>query len=337
MRLLLLCLALCGKLVLQAQCGPQVSADQLPAPKKNLSELLNGKMPSCFTSVKRDTAQPRIIIRCGRSTVNDKVVYVVDGVVKEASDLKTLNANDIALITILKGSEAAALYGSEATAGVVVIQTKRTAERKIVLYDEEDNSVLEGSSISLKKKSETGELILSQTNSSGASKLEVSLNEPYKVQVSMIGYKTLDTVLTFKDREKRVELKLVKQYKTNKEVVITAYSSRRIGCGGCWLSCICSGISITSADSIKKAEKSIPFQVYPNPAPAQSLIHFRVPGQGKIELWNSAGQLIYTLLVAEEVGSLKSLLLPRVSAGTYFARYAASTGSKAQTYPFIIQ
>lgn len=68
--------------------------------------------------------EERIILRGNRSiTGSSQPLYVVDGMPIQGS-LSDLNPNDIANISVLKGPNAAALYGSEAQNGVIVITTK---------------------------------------------------------------------------------------------------------------------------------------------------------------------------------------------------------------------
>ncbi len=78
----------------------------------------------------------RILIR-GNSTlgINNQPIFVVDGVIVEndavlggrdfGNDLKNLNSEDFENVSILKGSAAAALYGSRAINGVILITTKK--------------------------------------------------------------------------------------------------------------------------------------------------------------------------------------------------------------------
>jgi TonB-dependent SusC/RagA subfamily outer membrane receptor len=56
-------------------------------------------------------------------------VIVVDGAIFN-NDLSTLNTEDILDVNILKGSSAAAIYGSDASNGVIVINTKRGTRGK---------------------------------------------------------------------------------------------------------------------------------------------------------------------------------------------------------------
>ena len=84
----------------------------------------------------------KILIR-GNSTLgnNNQPIFVIDGVIVEnntfsgtgrdfGNDLKNLNMEDFESVTVLKGSSAAALYGSRAINGVILITTKKGHERK---------------------------------------------------------------------------------------------------------------------------------------------------------------------------------------------------------------
>lgn len=79
----------------------------------------------------------KILIR-GNSTLgkNNQPIFVIDGVIMDndlfegngrdfGNDLKNLNMEDFESVSILKGSAAAALYGSRAINGVVLITTKK--------------------------------------------------------------------------------------------------------------------------------------------------------------------------------------------------------------------
>jgi TonB-linked SusC/RagA family outer membrane protein len=67
-----------------------------------------------------------IVLRGNRSLEgNNTALIVLDGVPIPGATLSSINPNDIADITILKGAGSAALYGSEASNGAVLITTKR--------------------------------------------------------------------------------------------------------------------------------------------------------------------------------------------------------------------
>lgn len=68
----------------------------------------------------------RVVLRGNRSlTGNNEAMIVVDGVTVPNSVLASLNPNDIQDVNVLKGANAAALYGSEGVNGVLIITTKK--------------------------------------------------------------------------------------------------------------------------------------------------------------------------------------------------------------------
>nr|GFD54425.1 hypothetical protein [Tanacetum cinerariifolium] len=65
-------------------------------------------------------------LRGSRSlTGNNEALVVIDGVISTNDVLGALNPDDIASVSVLKGANAAALYGSQASNGALVITTKR--------------------------------------------------------------------------------------------------------------------------------------------------------------------------------------------------------------------
>lgn len=69
---------------------------------------------------------PRVTLRGSRSlTGNNEALIVIDGVISTNDVLGALNPDDIASIDVLKGANAAALYGSQASNGALIITTKK--------------------------------------------------------------------------------------------------------------------------------------------------------------------------------------------------------------------
>lgn len=121
----------------------EVKGDALNAARPiNAMGALSGKVPG--VDISSTTAGPsgstRVIIRGnGELSGNNQPLYVIDGVPMDNSQLggagqwggydmgdgiSSINPDDIESMTILKGASAAALYGSRATHGVVLITTK---------------------------------------------------------------------------------------------------------------------------------------------------------------------------------------------------------------------
>jgi len=90
--------------------------------------LLAGKSAgvSVTTSSGSPGAGAEIRIRNGGSlSANNSPLIVVDGVPLSGGSLNAINPNEIESYTVLKDASATAIYGSRATAGVVIITTKK--------------------------------------------------------------------------------------------------------------------------------------------------------------------------------------------------------------------
>lgn len=88
------------------------------------SSLLQGKAAGVVVqnSSGAPGQAPAIVIRGSGTFGNDQPLYVIDGMI--ASSMAFVNPNDIASIDVLKDASAAAIYGSRAANGVVLITTK---------------------------------------------------------------------------------------------------------------------------------------------------------------------------------------------------------------------
>lgn len=103
-----------------------VSTEKLVAKgATSVMENLQGSVPgvSITQSTGRTNGGFDIEIR-GKSSINSdtKPIYVIDGVV--CSDMDFLNPQDIERLDVLKDASSTAIYGSRATAGVIMITTK---------------------------------------------------------------------------------------------------------------------------------------------------------------------------------------------------------------------
>src|SRR5690606_9853451 len=105
-----------------------VSARELSQARElNVVNSLSGKVAGLsITRSGSGVGSPsRVILRGDRSIVgNSQPLYIVDGVPGGFADI---NPDDIESINILKGPNAAALYGSQANNGAIIITTKRGA------------------------------------------------------------------------------------------------------------------------------------------------------------------------------------------------------------------
>ncbi|MCQ2249647.1 MAG: TonB-dependent receptor [Bacteroidales bacterium] len=101
-----------------------VDADEMKkVSNSNISTMLEGKVAGVqITTDGQPGADPSVRIRGIGSFGSTAPLYVVDGV--PMSSIRDFSPNDIASIQILKDASAAAIYGSRAANGVIIITTK---------------------------------------------------------------------------------------------------------------------------------------------------------------------------------------------------------------------
>ena len=105
-----------------------VDTDELALARDlNVVNSLSGKVAgiSISRSGSGVGAASRVILRGNRSIIgNSQPLYVVDGV-PILGDITDVNPDDIASVSVLKGPNAAALYGNRANNGAIIITTKK--------------------------------------------------------------------------------------------------------------------------------------------------------------------------------------------------------------------
>ncbi|MCX6219875.1 MAG: SusC/RagA family TonB-linked outer membrane protein [Bacteroidia bacterium] len=78
--------------------------------------------------------ETKITLRGNRHFLaSNQALVVLDGVPVSATYLNSINPNDIADVNILKGSSAAALYGNDASNGVMIVTTKKGDKGKLTV------------------------------------------------------------------------------------------------------------------------------------------------------------------------------------------------------------
>lgn len=109
----------------------QVNMDNLAKTRiPDVAQALQGQVAGVFVAANTGAPGDGIKLRIrGEGTLgNNDVLYVVDGV--PTRDISFLNQNDVKSMTVLKDAASAAIYGSRAAGGVVVITTRQGAEGK---------------------------------------------------------------------------------------------------------------------------------------------------------------------------------------------------------------
>ena len=115
----------------------QVTDQQLTqAGISNVVNGLTGKVSGLQINTVNNGVNPdtRITLRGNRHFLaSNQALIVLDGVPVSATYLNSINPNDIANVNILKGASASALYGNDASNGVLVITTRKGSGDKPVI------------------------------------------------------------------------------------------------------------------------------------------------------------------------------------------------------------
>ena len=113
-----------------------VNTDELKkVSHSNISTMLQGKIAGVqITSDGQPGADPSVRIRGISSFGSTSPLYVVDGV-PMGTTIRDFSPNDIETLQVLKDASAAAIYGSRAANGVVIITTKQGDKNKPMKID----------------------------------------------------------------------------------------------------------------------------------------------------------------------------------------------------------
>lgn len=99
-----------------------------------LGQALSGKVSGLAVYNINNSVDPqvKIVLRGYRSlTGNNEALVVLDGMQTTATVLSIINPNDIESVTVLKGGQAATLYGSAGANGAIVITTKKGVKGRL--------------------------------------------------------------------------------------------------------------------------------------------------------------------------------------------------------------
>ena len=113
-----------------------VSTKQLEnRPVINVGQALQGTVANLNVSIGSGSANsnPSFNIRGTTSINGGEPLVVIDGIISDSGTLNHLNANDIASMSVLKDAASAAIYGSRAAYGVILVTTKEGKSEKVTI------------------------------------------------------------------------------------------------------------------------------------------------------------------------------------------------------------
>jgi TonB-linked SusC/RagA family outer membrane protein len=120
-----------------------IKSDQLTnGQSPSLGQALSGKAAglTIYNTSASVNASPRIVLRGNRSITQDNTALIVlDGVPVPANTINYLNTNDVESVTLLKGGQAATLYGSDGINGALIITTKQGGGKPTITFQSTTN------------------------------------------------------------------------------------------------------------------------------------------------------------------------------------------------------
>lgn len=101
----------------------------------NIIKNLQGQVPGLYITTDGKPSGGSTVRVRGVSTLNNNdPLYIIDGVPTKYNAFRILNPNDIQSIQVLKDASSAAIYGSRASNGVIIVETKNASEKKSEVY-----------------------------------------------------------------------------------------------------------------------------------------------------------------------------------------------------------
>ena len=104
-------------------------------PVLTVGQALQGAVANMTVSIGsgQATDSPSFNIRGTTSINGGDPLVVIDGVVSTAEELNRMNPSDIGSISVLKDAASAAIYGSRAAFGVILVTTKTAGQEKLTV------------------------------------------------------------------------------------------------------------------------------------------------------------------------------------------------------------
>ncbi len=300
-----------------------------------------GKMPGENTSSMKSSGasgpSTRIFMRCGSgSQEGNEPLYVVDGLVYESAQIKSIDPNNIERIDILKDAVASTLYGYRPAHGVIIITTKKAFERKFTIRDSKDRVGI-GYATLTATSLKTGDSVSFVANEFGRIETGLLKSLDYKLKISCAGYKTRELSLRDITRN-RNEVLLERDVISIKEVTVVGYiSSRRCCCYGTIK--VIKGFSKPKEEALTIEEA---IKIYPNPVSLSGTINISFPnvkeGLYQIRLTGSSGQVIYSCQkqISNKNQTEQIHLTTRIAAGIYLLQIMDEQKKLQQTNKILV-
>lgn len=286
------------------------------------------------TLLQSAAVQPVIRIRSGSFLPANDYLLIVDGILRQHSYLKGMEADDIQSIDILKRDTSGLLFICNTYKDVVIIKTKSATTRKFIVKDKLSGKPVEGATVEFSQDNHAVIAIADAKGIITASDLE--MGKEYAMKVTAVGYKELFSV-SMKVKPGKETLLMERDIKKCGEVIMVGYTHtircHRLECGS-----ICKK-KTQGMKSVAPSQHLI--DIYPNPVRKGETITVSLqtlPGkQVQVLLLGSDGRLLQIQKNNAKAEKVFIRTDSRWSAGVYFIQLTDEQGQVLGVERLIVQ
>lgn len=313
----------------------RISFSQQTASSDSIASMLHGRRGcGIIPATQQPVEKPKVFIRCGMSNYNNEPLFVIDGIVVDAKEIKELDPKDIASIDILKAATATAIYGCRASDGVIIITTKNSNLRKFIIKDFLDGSHIAGATVTFISQDDKKDTMMFVADDSGIVKTDrIKYGRRYRAIVSSVGYRTLYGAI---EESKSQQLLLKRDTKVCNEVIVIGY--------GRTIRCWDNGVKIIEGYEHLEKDKPVTYvNLYPNPVQKGSTVTIDLKNETGEDLQLKVFSLDGRLLLSQTKKTVKGNNRFTVHAdnnwspGTYLVQVSGAKGKPVSTDKLIIQ
>lgn len=313
--ILLLCLGLHSSFLFAQQCD-------------SITKMLSCRL-GCGIVPAFDQSLVRLMSSNTRG--NNECLFIVDGLPVDSSDIKALKPKSIKSVEVLEASSMNKFISCKAVKSVILIQTKKVSDCRLLVLDEIDSLPIVGATVKIPHI----KTVLS-SNESGVVTIPTMANGiETSFDIRSIGYEQKIQQLQFETNSQQVVVFLKRDVKSLTNVTIVSYETHRLRCIGC-------GLRVTRVYNYGNTKKNSPipsFTTYPNPVRKGGtiLVSFDQNLEASFQVLSVTGQVLYTgktILLKEKPFPIPVGSWP---AGTYFIRFIVAGTARNITQKFIVQ
>jgi len=291
-------------------------------------------------TTKGDPGPLRLFIRCQATMKDDGPLFIADGVLVDSNFIRKISPDDIESIDILKDSYAAAIYGSPACNGVIIITTKAARMRQFLVKDLLEGDGVSGATLTfISLKDERDSLRFAADEQGIVKTTLLKPGEEYKIVVSSVGYKPLSE--TYKNTSPFLPRQFLLERDVKENIPVVVISGVTVRCRlstGCYAT-----ISYTSFIADLKSNESLSTRIYPNPLRRGNIMKLEIdvqkenPLQIRIANLNGSGLRLMTYHPFKGMNRIEVPTESQWAAGIYFIQILDEKGKLLKQDKLLIQ